>query len=239
MGAAGGPKIPTNSLSLVLDATNPQSYPGSGTVWTDLTQFIPFGAYGTQTPFTTIQGVPCMDFNDSGYWAMNNSGDASKVNMVTDFTLVMLYYYEGISERDTIFEKNGTIYASYQQEVACTIEAGSPGDMSWYRGYSDYDYANTRTFAMNTWNFNAIKGVGSTTRTGYYWNPSILGWSQSYTNRTTNPITPASIVVVGNGYAGPVETGAMAAVYVWSRALSDEEIRDVYNQFKTKYPSLT
>jgi len=31
----------------------------------------------------------------------------------------------------------------------------------------------------------------------------------------------------------------MAAVYVWSRALSDDEIRDVYNQFKTKYPSLT
>jgi len=170
---------------------------------------------------------------------MNNSGDSSKVNMVTDFTLVMIYYYEGISERDTIFQKNGTIYQSYQQEVACTIEAGSPGDMSWYRGYSDYDYANTRTFAMNTWNFNAIMGVGSTTRTGYYWSPSILGWSQSYTNRTTNPITPASIVVVGNGYAGPVETGAMAAVYVWSRALSDEEIRDVYNQFKTKYPSLT
>jgi len=41
MGAIGGPKVPTNNLSLVLDATNPLSYPGSGTVWTDLTQFIP------------------------------------------------------------------------------------------------------------------------------------------------------------------------------------------------------
>jgi hypothetical protein len=233
------PKIPTSGLCLALDAGNPKSYPGSGTTWTDLTQRIPFGSYGTQTPFTTIQGVPCFDFNGSGYWQMSNSGDASKVDMVNSFTLVLIYYYEAIGERDTIFQKNGTFAQSYQQELACTVEAGSPGNMSWYRGYSDYDYANTRAFTLNTWNFNAIKGVGSTTRSGYYWNPSSLAWTEDYTNRTTAAITPASSVVIGNGYAGVVESGAIAAVYVWSRDLSNEEIKSVYMNFKYRYPSLT
>ena len=33
MTAFGGPDIVTNGLILALDATNPLSYPGSGTTW--------------------------------------------------------------------------------------------------------------------------------------------------------------------------------------------------------------
>ena len=36
MGFNNGPKLVTQGLDLLVDAADPSSYPGSGTVWTDL-----------------------------------------------------------------------------------------------------------------------------------------------------------------------------------------------------------
>jgi hypothetical protein len=41
---SGGPNIVTNGLVMALDAANPKSYPGSGTVWRDISRT---GANGT------------------------------------------------------------------------------------------------------------------------------------------------------------------------------------------------
>ena len=37
MGGSAGPKLVTKGLVLALDAADPNSYPGSGTTWSDLT----------------------------------------------------------------------------------------------------------------------------------------------------------------------------------------------------------
>lgn len=53
-------KIPTSGLIACLDAANPKSYPGTGTVWTDLSSNGNDGAFTGTITFTTDGGTPIL-----------------------------------------------------------------------------------------------------------------------------------------------------------------------------------
>lgn len=224
----------TDGLKLRLEASE---YPGTGTTWTDSAQSIAFTSYGTQTPYTTVGGSPCFDFNGSGYWQSGAGASSSNlVDMRVDFTLIMLLYIENPTVRKTIFEKAGTSYASYQQEIACTLETNEV--ITWYRGYNVYDYAQGFTLTQSSWNFWAIKSQGSTTRTGHYWNQSSGVWTSDYNSRGTNSITQAGAIRIGTGYAGTVDTGYVGTVLVYNRALSTDEMSTLFNYYSNEYSNL-
>jgi hypothetical protein len=66
MSAFAGPNITTDSsLVLHLDATNPNSYPGSGTTWYDLT---------TNGNNLTLTGAPTYDATTGSFNFPNNTG---------------------------------------------------------------------------------------------------------------------------------------------------------------------
>jgi hypothetical protein len=56
------PKISTSGLSLIIDAGNPKSYPGSGTTWTDLS--------GNSRTCTTV-GSPAYSVANGGYFTFD------------------------------------------------------------------------------------------------------------------------------------------------------------------------
>ena len=143
----------------------------------------------------------------------------------------MIYYYEGFAARRTIFEKAGNSYASYQQELACTMETNAT--MTWYRGHTDYDYSTTKTYSTGGWRMIAINSTGVTSRTGQYYDGS--GWVTNYTNRTTAAITAAGPIRVGYGYSGVVQAGYMHACCVWDRKLTTQEINNTFRYFQTNY----
>jgi hypothetical protein len=226
----------TTDLKLRLEAAD---YPGSGTIWTDSAQSIPFTSYGTQTSYTTIGGAPCFDFNGSGYWESGaGAGSSNLVDMRYSFTIILLYYAEGIGERDTIFEKAGTSYQSYEQEIAMTAE--SDQRISYYRGYNTYDYSNTGPINLTSrWNFFAAKSEGTTTRTGAAWNQSTESWvGNGYTSRSSSSITQAGAIRVGTGYAGVMENGYIGSVLVYNRALSTSEMSSLYTYYSGLYDNL-
>ena len=224
----------TNGLKLRLEASD---YPGSGTTWTDSAQSISFSSVGTQTPYTTVGGSPCFDFNSSGYWQSGAGASSSNlVDMRVDFTLIMLFYAETPSTRRTIFEKAGTSYQSYEQEIACTFETDRK--ITWYRGYNTYDYAQGYTLTNSNWNFWSIKSEGSTTRTGHYWNTSTNTWVSDYNSRGSNTITQSGAIRVGTGYAGTMDNGYVGSVLVYNRALTSDEMQTLYNYYSTQYTNL-
>ena len=230
------PKIPTDQLSLALDANNPKSYPGSGTDWFDVgPNKITFSSYGTQTPHTTLNGVGCFDFNGSGYW-QSDSGHEN-VDFGGDCTLVFWMYTQDLTERDTIFEKVGYPgYTSYQTEIAVTLETGE--NFSWYsRRSANYDYGSTGAMTQNKWNLMGIKmSTGKTTaaRTGF-WSKNGSSWSQNYTSRSNTAVQTAGAIRVGTGYAGAVENGYISSLYCYNKMLSDDEISQIYNATKTRF----
>jgi len=120
-------ELPLGGLKLYLSG---DSY-RAGPYWVDKAQNIIFESKNTSNPYNTSQtprasvgGVNCIDFNDGSYWESTQAG-ADLVDMRYDFTLVMIYYYEGFAARRTIFEKAGTSYQSYQQEIAVTWETAN------------------------------------------------------------------------------------------------------------------
>ena len=229
-----GPNIVTDGLTLCLDAHAPRSYSGSGSVWTDLAQGLEFDSNGTQTPFSTVDGAKCFHFNDSGYWQCT-SGYAN-VDMGGPCTLIMWVYGEGISSRDTIFEKKGTTYQSYQQEIAVTWETS--GLLTYYSRYNTYDYAGTSALDTGKWTMMAIKMSTAKTegvaRTGHY-SKNGTPWTLNYTSRSTTAVVAAADIRIGYGYAGVVEDGYISKVLVYDKQLTDAEILQNFTADRSRF----
>jgi len=235
MGSTYGSQIVTSGLTLLLDASNINSYRGAGSVWVDQAQGLLFNSTGaTQTPYTTLNGIKCFDFNGSGYWEC--SSGFSQVDLGGDCTIIMWFYCQTLAQRRTIFEKAGTSYASYEQEVAVTWEIAN--DFSYYSRYSPaYDYASTVANTVNAWNMIAIKmSTGKTTaaRTGFY-SKNGSAWQAAYTSRSSVALVAAGAIRVGSGYAGTVTDGYINSVYCYNKMLTDAEIAQNYNALRKKF----
>ncbi len=218
-----GPKIVTSGLTLCLDANAPRSYSGSGTVWMDLAQGLVFNSNGTLTPFSTVDGAKCLHFNNSGYWVCSSGYE--NVDMGGSCTLILWLYGEGISERDTIFEKKGTIYNSYEQEIGVAWETDN--ELSYYSRKNTYDHASTSALDTGKWAMMAIKMSTAKTagvaRTGYY-SKNGAPWTESYNSRSTNAVVAAADIIIGYGWAAVVEDGFIGKVLAYDRELTDAEI---------------
>lgn len=229
------PAIVTSGLVLCLDAANPKSYPRTGAVWSDLAQNLTFNSQGaTQTPFTTIGGSPCFDFNSSGYWECGTNFNL--VDLGGDCTIIMWFYCETTAGRTTIFEKAGTSYASYQQEIAVTWEVAN--DFSYYSRQSpDYDYASTAASTVNAWNMVGIKmSTGKTTaaRTGFY-SKNGSAWTSLYTSRSNTALVASGAIRIGSGYAGTVTNGYISSVHCYNKMLTDTEVLQNYDATKSRF----
>jgi hypothetical protein len=234
MGYYRGPVIPLDNLVLALDAGSTRSYPGTGAKWYDISNSqISFSSNGTQTPHTTVSGVPCMDFNGSGYWSSDSNHD--RVDLGGDMTLIFWVYKESFATRKTLFQKNGTSYQSYEQELAITWEVAD--GLSYYSRYGTYDYGTVPVLTASTWSMFAIRlNTGKTTasRDGHY---SVNGgnWTSSYTSRSSNTIVPSSTIIVGSGYAGVMDACYLSAVYAYEKEFTNSEISQFYNATKIKH----
>jgi hypothetical protein len=225
--------IVTDKISLCLLPQNSVCYPKGGGTWYDIANGIKFSSFGTQTPFTTMGGALGFSFNDSGYWQSTN--DSNLVDLGGDCTVVLWIYGTQGGSRRTIFQKNGTVYQSYEQELAMTWEVGS--GLSYYSRYSDYDYASTEATVANTWTMISIKmstGKTSVARTGYR-SKNGSAWVQDYVSRSSTALVPSGDVVIGSGYAGTCYSGGIGTVICYNKMLSDAEILQVYNATKTYY----
>lgn len=225
-----------DELALYLDVNNPLSYTGGGITWTDLAQGLEFTSFGTQTPYETKGGALSFAFNGSGYWQCDIGYE--EVDMAGPFTLIMWIYSEDLGERDTIFEKVGSVYNSYEHEIAVTYEVSE--QLSWYSRYAEYDYANT-PFSMdiNSWNMMGIRNstgkIQGTARTGVSSKNGGVWTDSGYTSRSTSKIIPARQIRIGSGYAGPVENGNIGMVMVYTREISNAEILEIYNTTKSTF----
>ena len=232
-----GPKLITSGLTLYLNAGDKNSYRGTGTIWRDLAQGLEFNSQGTQTPFVTVNNVSCFDFNASGYWQC--SVGYQNVDLAGDCTVIFWYYHQATSVRGTIFQKNGTVYFPYQQELAVSVEVYDA--FTYYSRYSatgvGYDKGDTSANTINSWNMMALKmstGKTTTARTGFY-SKNGAPWTAYYTSNTSTAIVAAADILVGSGYAGAMPIGYISAVLCYNRMLDDSEIKQNYNCMESQY----
>ena len=227
--------IVTDRLTLCLMPHNTLSHnQTTDGKWYDLAQGLVFDYYGIMTPLTTLGVAKGFQFNDSGFWRC--STNSTLVDLGGDCTVVLWIYGTQGGSRRTIFEKMGTVYQSYEQELAMTWEVGSP--LSYYSRYSPtYDYGSTEATVSSTWTMISIKmstGKTSSPRTGFR-SKNGSAWVQDYTSRSNVALITAGAIQIGTGYAGTCYSGGIGTVLCYSKMLSDNEILQVYNATKTYY----
>jgi hypothetical protein len=233
--------LPTDGLVLDLNANNYQS--GAST-WCDSVYGMCFNSRNSGEPYTTtptskvwVNSIPGIAFNGASWWESANTTQQNRVDIRGAYTLILIYWFPANSARKTIFEKAGTSYSSYQQELACTWETNN--QMSWYRsGGQDgtYDYATSKTYTQGQWNFIATYGTPDANGGAYY--DSSSGWVNAYTNRSSTNILQSSTVRVGYGYAGIMDVGYLHACMVWNVNLNTTRIGQVYNYFSNQFNKL-
>lgn len=223
MSAFAGPNITTDSsLVLHLDAANPNSYPGSGTTWNDLSGN---GNNATlvNSPTFSTDGNGCFSFNGTTQYATINS-----TLSLTTATPTMIV---------TCTTNTGTVLAK-----------GGYGDF-WNYGLlglttTKYNVRQTPgdpvspTFAASTSTFNMYAAAWDGSNIQYYRNEIYGGGSNTaYSPTATNSLYLRIGCAWDTNNSINVEfySGKIATIQIYNRALSTAEIRQTFNALKGRF----
>ena len=226
MGHYHNPQVVTNGLIMAIDASNPRSYPGSGTAIFDLTDK---GANGT------INGtVPFVGAGSSSYW---NFATAASTKFISS-TLSQQYL-------------DCTIV--FYPDFALNSNSGLVGLIAASNDTTNTDKSMRFKNANGTgpWQVIASSGINAddwgNPGTTYYVNGSAVadgaslvnGWNILGAYRTNQTTFPASFTYFlgTEGYSGAVRDfqGRIAMCLLYNRQLSAAEHAKNYNALKSRF----
>jgi hypothetical protein len=210
----------TNGLVLNLDASNPSSYSGTGTTWTDLSGS---GNNGTLTNGATFSSTA------GGTLVFDGIDDRVQTSFnptFTDFTVCVWYKDNGSSTYGRLVDNNyingfwmGRDGTTPNQWGGGIKESGSP-------------FGIYLTLPDSQWHF-LISVRSGTTHTIY---------GDGITNKISNTVSAAALsgtsISIGEwsgGGTGQIFKGSIPQVLVYSRAITEAEIMQIFNATKGKY----
>jgi hypothetical protein len=228
----GNTDIPNTGLQLYLDASNPISYSGSGTTWSDLSGKNRNFTW-TSSPSYNSSGIKY--FNTNGYGANGPASNSFEINNTSGYTI---------------------FFTMYQNATAQT------GAFKWYSTNTGSTVANRGIFSHATWvDGNLywdqggccgvdVRTFGAVTNSTGNWHVLGLRCNYSQNNRTiwdngnvivTNINGIANLNLSGTaaniGYTdeyGSTWNARIGQFAVYNRSLSDIEMNIVTNTFKSK-----
>jgi hypothetical protein len=214
-----------DGLILYLDATNPKSYPGSGSTWFDLSGKNNHMTNNGSTTTTTFGGTTAFNFDANGKFF---SGTLSGVMPSTNATLEV-WIYPGASEvqaddRGCIILLSGTsgIYMSWNK-------SNQKLSNYWYdhspEGYHETTSASSRgtwSHWCSVWNYSEGK---------------INQWVNG-TKTTANTIgtsSSGSSLLIGREGSSRQFSGGLAVVKIYNNALSDDKVLQNFNALRGRF----
>lgn len=223
MSAGFNPKIVTDGLVLCLDAANRKSYPGSGTVWTDLS--------GNGNTGTLTNG-PTYSSGNSGYLTLDGSNDfingtSISSQLTTDITAEAWVYVSsaGVDWVRIIGTGGNTGNRTFGLWYA------SDRKLLWQRyGTADPSiYPTSPILQLNTWHHVAATTNGSSH--ALYLDGVSIG-----TNTAAGPWS-ASNEAVTIGFAGfhTYHNGRISNARLYNHALTDAEIKQNFNAHRGRF----
>jgi hypothetical protein len=222
-----GPKIVTNGLVLALDAASKNSYPGSGTTWTDLS--------GNNNNGTLVNG-PTFDSGNGGSIFTDGTNDYISSsyfgNTADSFTFSVWFKNDNYSESKfpLVRGRDGSgagwsiaigIYTSGLSESAVVTTSA---------GATQFTATGTSTLALNTWYY--LTGVWTA---GVSIKHYVNGILEATTNTSsTNLRTSTEGWVIGT-LNTTFTSGYNAIAQIYNRALSATEIQQNFNAQKSRF----
>ena len=204
----------TSGLITYLDAGDNSSYPGTGTTWTDLS--------GAANNFTLTNNPPWTNAGSTSYFTMAGGYAVSTAILpAAAYTKISVFYVTGsflniisggITSNDHAFWGNNSRY----------LQAGHNGAWS--------TVASPVITPINQWVFGAVS-FNTTTGWRLY-----LNQNTPVTNASTTTFSPTPAACeVGAFQNGNFLGGRAAVAMIYNRVLSDSEITQNYNYFKSRF----
>lgn len=224
----GGGNIVTDGLVLYLDAANKRSYPGSETVWSDLSSSIKNGSLINGPTFNSENGGSIV------FDGTNDLVELSGIDGLTSFTISIWFKMTGPGitggSTNTYYDSLFGISGSRRILVASSAHPTvTEGAILVQMGGSNY--FSTSLTVTNAWN-NVVYTFSSNTAILY-----INGVAQ--TPQSNSSVTfPSTTIYIGS-YSNPIISYAMkgniSQSSIYNRSLSASEVIQNYNAIKGRY----
>jgi hypothetical protein len=222
------PKIVTNGLVLCLDAANQKSYPGSGTIWYDLTGNFNNGTLINGPTFSSDNGGSIVfdgidDYTDCG--TFTGLGSSNRTINVW-FKIISLSVSGNKRIISLATDNTSTDTPAFTLGYSTTLTSLNIG-----LGGNPYNgYLTLPAFTLNTW-INICGSINSNTISVYV--------NGNFFNNATNTGTVGAnpIVYLGryNNFYGQYGNINIAQTSIYNRALSAQEVLQNYNATKTRF----
>lgn len=212
-------KIVTDGLTLHVDAANNKSYPGTGTTWTDLSQY----KYNV-----LLENGPTYSSNNLGFIVFDGTNDFASTNAAlsyTAYTKAAWYYTSNLAVGNNLIAGGDSSPNSQHFFWMANGNKLTAGHNTSY-----YLIQSTTSLVTNRW-YYAVVTFSSTTGWVLY-----LNGVQEATNASTTTFSGGTNILLGafNNGANVLQGGlAMASVY--NRVLSPAEVLQNYNATKLRF----
>ena len=218
------PRIVTNGLVLCLDAGSRKSYPGSGTVWNELSNNM--SAELVNSPTFNSQKNGFFQFVTDDYARIPNS-----TTLDTQTPSVEVWIKTNETSQTGFWFEKGTVNTQYS-----LFQEGT--NIQWRQhygaGYSNLS-TNTATY-INTSSWYQIVGTFASGRRRLYINGNLVN-SDAQTGTISTNSGGMSIGVFGgySGARGYYYNGSLAVCRVYNKELTPAEILQNYNATKGRF----
>lgn len=213
-----------SNVDVFLDANNSSSNLGSGNTWTDLSGNGRNGSLINGAVFTTADGISYVNCDGSNDFV--NLGNI--LNYTTqNFTISGWYRFNAFATDNIPFFKG-----QYQANgFYLTIQSG--GNLVFFTnqsGATQISNTSTNAFYTNNWMFISCVRTGSTVRT--YVNGTL---STTAYGTHINPASSSDNLLLG-AYATFIYSSVRIGLFIaHAKALSDQEVVELYHFTKSKY----
>ena len=225
----GGPNTITNGLILYLDAANTKSYPGSGTVWSDLTKNNNSGSLTNGPTFNSANGGSIVFDGTNDYAPVGGvfTGLGTS-NRTFDVWFQILSLSPSGNRRVLSFTKDDTSV----DEPALTINYTTTNtNLTVGMGATPYDaYIVCPAFSLSTW-INIIASITGNTLTVYQ-NGTLIN---TLTNTGAIGVNQIARLASYNAFYTQYGNVKIASLKVYNRALTSTEILQNYNATRTRF----
>ena len=239
MATSYSPSIVTNGLVLALDARNPQSYPGTGNTWYDLS--------GKGNHATKNGNAANPVWNSAGYFTFAASDGSTGINNV--FTVTNSTTLQNLTDTTIQFvcamETKTPVGSDYSW--MCIVTKGEEGNQrpgtsvnqdSGLRYYhiecpsavnSVADLFTNADYTGNQYNIFQTRVSNSGGTQGW------LNGAQVSSNGGLTTTGNTNTLYIGSNGSFELFKGKFAILYVYNRALTDSELTQNYQALKTRF----
>lgn len=224
-----------NGLVLYLDAANVKSYPGTGTVWTDLSGR---GNHGTMSTVTFATNTMTLDA-DGDYISVNHSSDFNFSSIMTISAWIKVSSFSTASIYNVLSKKPS--FNNTQKGWSCQYDYRTTGVLQFRNNDATTlndstptaNVDNTALLNQTTTYCNSVWVINGTA-VSFYINGQARGTgTAAYTN--TDTTTPIYIGKTLGSIGDPALLSQLSCISVYNRALTAAEIQTNYNALRGRY----